>query len=186
MLLSQSLIFIFLCSATSVAGQEELLSLTSDGKRSNILVESREAIKIRARLKYLSNTSIILDASKRTPAVDLNKYYIRPYGDFYRVDVEYIKSISINKGKKLSQSAMSGGVLGAITIATLSSKAAQSEGLDFAESLGQTLLGGAVGLVVGSFVGGVYGLFTRKKIVINGQSLNLYKLEPYFQFYKAY
>ena len=94
-------------------------------------------------------------------------YYLRPSGKYYRIDVEYIQVASTKKPKRVLKSALFGGLAGMVGFPTA---IAVGEGDNEASEF---FLASAVGLVVGSVVGTISALVTKKKWHINGSSVEL-------------
>jgi hypothetical protein len=166
------ILFIIFVSAASFAQDSALLS--KNNSRSNIAIISRDGLTINGRVLEITLDYILLDALDLNSPVTLSAYYIRPSGNYYKIDVEYIQAAVLRAKKKTGQSAMAGAVSGAFIGGDVVN--------DGDASVSTVAAASGAGLAIGALVGTAKGL-GRKKVVIPiyGKSENLISLLNYYQ-----
>ena len=164
---------LFLASVNSTAQDSAWQSPKVN--RSNIVVITKSGASIEARVVQITIDYIILDASPFNGPLKLSAYYIRPAGDYFKIEVEYLQAaiLKVKKNKGGVQT-VSGAVAGA--------HFANSTIEEPFENLGQTGAVTAAGLGVGALVGTAKGMGRKKLTVpIYGMPENLIALANYFR-----
>ncbi len=141
----------------------------------DIAIITRDGLTINGRVVQITLDYILLDAHELNSPVKLAAYYIRPQGNYYRIDVEYIQAAVFRAKKKTGQSAGGGALSGAII-------GGDAVGSSNDATVSEVAKGAAAGLVIGGLVGTAKGM-GRKKVVIPiyGKSENLVSLLNYYQ-----
>ncbi len=97
-------------------------------------------------------------------------YYLRPEGNYYRIDVEYIKTAYTKVRNKVGKNILGGALSGMASFGTVDYISNQSS----EERLKDALVVSAIGLVIGGIVGTIRGFSSHNKAwPINGSSLAL-------------
>lgn len=165
-------IFLILHVATSIAQDSGYVATKSSP--SDIAIITRDGITINGRVLQITLDYILLDARGLNSPVKLTAYYIRPSGNYYKIEVEYIQAAVFRAKKKTAQSALGGAVSGAIIGGEAISN---SDG-----SLSEVAAGSGAGLAIGGLVGTAKGIGRKKVVVpIYGKSENLIMLLNYYQ-----
>jgi hypothetical protein len=159
--------------ATASFGQDSA-HLSKKNKASNIAIISTNGLTINGLVMEITLDYILLDARDLNSPVTLSAYYIRPQGNYYKIDVEYIQAAVLRAKKKTGQSAMAGAVSGAL----IGGEAVNDDDA----SVSTVAAASGAGLAIGGLVGTAKGL-GRKKVVIPiyGKSENLISLLNYYQ-----
>lgn len=166
------ILFLFFNAAASIA--QDTTYVTKKSSPSDIAIITRDGLTINARVVQITLDYILLDARELNSPVKLSAYYIRPSGNYYRIDVEYIQAAILRAKKRTGQSAMAGAVSGAIIGGDVVN--------DGDASVSTVAAASGAGLAIGGLVGTAKGL-GRKKVVIPiyGKSENLISLLNYYQ-----
>lgn len=149
-------------------------------KKANIVIETFDNQKYKGRLQNIGSDHLLLDARGYNSLAHLNKYYLRPDNSFYKIDLEYLKSARVSRGRALGHSVAMGASAGGLTLGLVGNVVgdfSQDDGLD---GFVLTVVGGGIGAVLGGVGGAIGGLFTKRKIVIKGDADKMYKLTMYF------
>ena len=165
-------LFFFFITALAVA--QDSTYVTRKSSPSDIAIITRDGLTINGRVVQITLDYILLDARELNSPVKLAAYYIRPQGNYFKIEVEYIHAAVLRARKKTAQSAVGGALTGA-------SIGAEAVGGSEA-SLSEIGKGSAAGLAIGGLVGTAKG-FGRRKVVIPiyGKSENLISLLNYYQ-----
>jgi hypothetical protein len=168
-----SLICLLSCAALFTAAQDSVQAAKPTGPY-NIVILTRDIVSIKGRVIEINLDHIVLDAKEFNSPVNLSAYYIRPKGDYYRIDVQYIQAAVVEKKKKVGASVLQGAADGTSQVL----KAATNSGA----TMGEVAVGTAAGLAIGSLVGTVKGMGRKRVTVpIYGSSENLMTLLNYYQ-----
>ena len=147
-------------------------------KKAKITVQAFDGVNYRANLVSIGYDYLLLDAKKFNSPAKLRPYYMRPEGDYYRIDIEYIKSATMSRGRSLGVSTFRGTLLG-IVVAGLVTISVLKEEIFF-DSFGEWAITTGVIVGLGTSAGFLSGLFMRKKVMINGNPHKLYKLNEFY------
>jgi hypothetical protein len=165
-------LFLFFGAATSIA--QDTAYVATKSSPSDISIITRDGTTINGRVVQITLDYILLDARELNSLVKLSAYYIRPQGNYYKIDVEYIQAAVLRAKRKLGQSAV-GGALSGATIGGEAVGGSEAGTSDLAKGAG-------AGLVVGGLVGAAKGLGRKKVVVpIYGKSENLVSLLSYYE-----
>jgi hypothetical protein len=149
-------------------------------RRPNIVLHTFDKKKYKARLKEVGENYLLVNAAPYQTPAELNVYYMRHSGDYFKVDVEYIVAVGTRRGRAVKNAALGGGITVGLIVAPLVYQGAQMEGDEFFPSIWKSALGGGIGFVVGGFVGAIGGMFSRKHINIYGLPENLSLVSAYY------
>lgn len=83
-------------------------------KHTNISIEAFDGKKFKGRLIRIADDGIVFDASHYNAPADLRPYYLRPDNDNYGIDLEYIKTITISRGRSIDSQTVAGALSGAM------------------------------------------------------------------------
>ncbi len=151
---------------------------TRHKKHANITIEAFDGNKFKGRMVRIAYDCIVLDASQYNPPAELQHYYLRPENDNYRIDLEYIKTVTITRGRQIGSQTLGGAAIGVglIIISGLSFLSKDP----FYDSFGEWAKGAAYSVEVGTIAGFFYGLIHRRRININGSYQRIKKLKEYY------
>jgi hypothetical protein len=163
-------LFLFI-QAGCCFGQDAPL-LSKKVKKANINIITFDGTQISGRVADITLDYILLDAKRYNSPAALAAYYIRIEGNYYKIEVEYIRVAIVTTRKKVGNSAIAGALSGA----AVATAAIPEAGLaDFAYAT-------AAGVGIGSIVGAVKGLSRHQKsIPILGSSERLIELLNYYE-----
>jgi hypothetical protein len=165
-------LFLFLNLTATIA--QDSASLSKNNSRSNIVIISRDGLQIKGRVMEITLDYIVLDARDHNNPVNLSAYYIRPKGDYYKIDVEYLQAAVFKAKKKTGRSAAAGAVTGAV----MGIQSTENTGASVSEAAAAS----GAGLAIGGLVGTAKGLGRKKMVIpIYGQSENLIRLLNYYE-----
>ena len=165
---------LFLLFNAAVSFAQDSANISKKNNHSNISIISRDGVTINGRVMEITLDYILLDARELNSPVNLSAYYIRPSGNYYKIDVEYIQAAVLRAKKMTAQSAVAGALSGALVGGEVVG------GSD--AGLSELVSGSGAGIAIGGLVGTAKGL-GRKKVVIPiyGNSENLISLLKYYQ-----
>lgn len=163
------LIFFFLpiFHGIAVAQKTDSVYYSSLSNPKKVTVVTTDARTYKGMVMDITTDYIILDLKDDKSVMVNTPYYLRPFGKYYRIDVEYIQVASTKKPKRVLKAALFGGLGGMIAFPTA---LATSEGENATSDF---FIASAIGLAVGSVVGTISALVTHKKWHINGSSVEL-------------
>lgn len=118
------------------------------------MVITKEGLSINGRVLEITLDYILLDAQPYNSPVKLAGYYVRPFGPYRKVEVEYIQAAVVNTKKKVGMHAAAGGLSGAI----MGANATENSDATLSETAGAA----AAGLVLGGLVGTIKGTARKK------------------------
>jgi len=149
-------------------------------RRPNIVLHTFDKKRFKARLKEVGDNYLLVHAAPYQTPAELNVYYMRHSGDYFKVDVEYIAAVGTRRGRAVKNAALGGGITVGLIVAPLVYEGSQMEGDEFFPSIWKSALGGGIGFVVGGFTGAIVGMFSRKHINIYGLPENLSQVSAYY------
>jgi hypothetical protein len=154
-------------AGTSSSIAKASAQVAQENRKPNIVVIAKDAVSIEGRVIEITLDYILLDAAPFNSPLKLSEYFIRPVGNYHKIEVEYIQAAVIYEKQKFGRSVASGavdGVAGGIS-------GAQNSGA----SLEEVGVASIAGLAIGSIVGTAKGLKRKKKLTIpiHGNSENL-------------
>lgn len=162
-------------AATAFSIAQDSASIRKENNRPNIVIVAKDFISIEGRVIEITLDYILLDAAAFNSPLKLSTYYIRPVGNYFKIEVEYIQAAIVDLKKKFGRSVADGAVDGVATVI----KSAENSNA----KLEEVAAGSIYGLAIGSIVGTAKGLKGKKKITIpiHGNSANLIFLLNYYQ-----
>lgn len=154
-------------ASTVFSSAQDSAQVAQVNRRPDIVIVARGALSIEGRVIEITLDYILLDAAPFNSPLKLSEYFIRPVGNYHKIEVEYIQAAVIYEKQKFGRSVASGavdGVAGGIS-------GAQNSGA----SLEEVGVASIAGLAIGSIVGTAKGLKRKKKLTIpiHGNSENL-------------
>jgi hypothetical protein len=162
-------------AATTFSVAQDSAQVAQENRKPNIVVVAKDAVSIEGRVIEITLDYIVLDAAPFNSPLKLSAYFIRPVGNYHKIEVEYIQAAIVYEKQKFGRSVASGaadGVAGSIS-------SAQNSGATLEEMGIATIAGAAIGSIVGT----AKGLKRKKKLTIpiHGKSENLIFLSNYYQ-----
>lgn len=162
-------------STTAFSMAQDTAQLVKENNRPNIVIVAKDALSIEGRVIEITLDYIILDAAPFNSPLKLSTYFIRPVGNYHKIEVEYIQAAIVYEKQKFGRSVASGAADGVSTF---------FQGADISGAKLEDVGAGAVyGLAIGAIVGTAKGLKRKKRITIpiHGNSENLIFLLNYYQ-----
>src|SRR5512141_543857 len=89
-------------------------------KKAKITIQAFDGINYRGDLITIGYDYILIDAKKYNSPAKLRPYYIRPQDDYYRFDIEYIKSATMSRGRSVGMNTLQGLVAGVVVAGFIS------------------------------------------------------------------
>lgn len=173
-------LFLVLLAGMDAAAQStgEAYPVQSKNKRhANIVVVSADGKKFKGRMIHVSQDYIVFDAAGYNSYLDPQAYYLRPEGNYYRMDLEYIYSIAITRTRSVGSATLMGATSGAVLFALVVASTISEPPFN---TLGEIASGGAVCISLGTIAGLISGLVHKKNFLIRGDRLELARLANYF------
>ncbi|MCU0394729.1 MAG: hypothetical protein MUF29_02380 [Chitinophagaceae bacterium] len=160
---------------TAFSSAQDSVQVRKENNRPNIVIVAKDALSIEGRVVDITLDYIVLDAAPFNSPLKLSAYFIRPVGNYHKIEVEYIRAAIVYEKKKFGRSVAEGavdGVGGFVSSADNSGASLQEVGA-----------GAIYGLAIGSLVGTAKGLGRKKKLTIpiHGKSENLIFLRNHYQ-----
>jgi hypothetical protein len=147
-------------------------------KKAKITIQAFDGINYRGDLVTIGYDYLLIDAKKYNSPAKLRPYYVRPQDDYFRFDIEYIKSVSISRGRSVGMNTLQGLVAGVLVAGFISYGALQEE-IHF-ESFGEWAAVSGFTIGLGTLAGFITGLVRQKKIMVDGNPYQLNKLQDFY------
>jgi hypothetical protein len=151
----------------------------SPKKKYNIKIETMDGNTYKGRVINIEYDFIEIDPGTKMYTSTPQPFYLRPSGDYLKIDLEYLQSATMRKSRQIGISASYGAIGGGVLLGGFTYLVAKEGGAELEPFLA-LLAGASVGIVIGGFTGTIVGLFSRKRIPIYGSSVQLGKLRDYY------
>ncbi len=163
-------------------GQTNVNHAPEKNNNNKIIVETMDGIKCTGLLIDCSDYILEIQLWNITDSALLSPFYFKVSDNVYRVLIEHVNTVAISKGKRIGFTTAAGAFSGGIVLGSAGYQIANSnEENDYNfRAISAMGVGFAAGIVIGAPIGFFAGLFTRKKISINGNGTNTSKLKKYF------
>ncbi|CAN5628333.1 hypothetical protein BH10BAC3_BH10BAC3_29160 [soil metagenome] len=166
------------CIITAAQATDSTSIRTVKSKHPNISIQTMDGLTYRGRVVQLGTNFVLMEALPYNDAAALNQYYLRREGDYCRVDVDYLKSATISRGRSIGMSTLIGTLAGGILMGGIG----YYTGIHGAHY--DPLTGMAYGIVagvgIGTTAGFISGLFHHKKFRIDGSTTQMVRLQNYY------
>jgi hypothetical protein len=147
-------------------------------KKAKITIQTFDGINYKGNLITIGYDYLLIDAKKYNSPAKLRPYYVRPQDDYYRFDIEYIKSATMSRGRSVGINTLQGLIAG-VFVAGLITYGAIQEEITF-ESFGEWAAVSGFTIGLGTLAGFITGLVRQKKVMIEGNPYQLNKLQELY------
>jgi hypothetical protein len=147
-------------------------------KKAKITIQAFDGINYRGDLVTIGYDYLLIDAKKYNSPAKLRPYYVRPQDEYYRFDIEYIKSATMSRGRSVGVSTFRGTILGVLFAGLVSWSALKGD--IWFDSFGEWAVTSGVIIGIGTSAGFITGLIRRKKVIIDGNPYQLNKLRDFY------
>ncbi|MEO7310392.1 MAG: hypothetical protein ABIX01_08350 [Chitinophagaceae bacterium] len=153
--------------------------LHAQSKKYNAIIVSNYGDEFRVRLSRVVMDSLYFIATPYNSDSALKQFYLRSNYDEHAINISYLRSVTIKPGRVLGINTLMGLTLFGLAGSTFAYNASRNQGHDFFTNVGNGAIGLGLGALLGATSGFVLGIFSRKKIYINGSTTQLQKVAQY-------